>query len=78
MGCYNTLWAMRARLENQKAEELDDLDQRTQALVKRWMGFDAWPATPEALAAQQKAWKCQRTECSYHAQHCLHGLRKRT
>ena len=74
MGCYNTLWALRGHLEEQK-NNLDALDQQVLTLAKKWMGINTWP---EDLAEQEnirETWRCQRTACVFHAHHCPHGAR---
>ncbi|MBI9048118.1 MAG: patatin-like phospholipase family protein [Anaerolineaceae bacterium] len=77
MGCYNTLWAMREHLETQK-ESLDDHDQQVLDMTKRWMDIEEWPQSdqPEQLDPLYRNWKCKRTQCLYHAEHCPHGLGK--
>ena len=85
MGCYNTLWAMRNHLENLKADELDEQDERSLRLVVRWMGLKDWPRLDRAgqdgsgiqtqLDALRTSWKCTRKECVFHVRHCLHGAK---
>jgi hypothetical protein len=73
MGCYNTLWAMRKRLEEQKPEDLDERDRVSLTLARKWMGGDQWPSDPQEQNDFRKNWRCQRTACVFHARHCLHG-----
>jgi hypothetical protein len=85
MGCYNTLWAMRNHLENLKADELDEQDERSLRLAVRWMGLKDWPRLDRAgqdgpgmktqLDALRTSWKCARKECVFHVRHCLHGAK---
>jgi hypothetical protein len=72
MGCYNTLWALRNHLENERAE-LDERDRQVLALAQKWMGMEAWPANADELDKARQSWRCQRTECVYHAKYCAHG-----
>jgi hypothetical protein len=74
MGCYNTLWALRNHLEGQK-EDLDERDQRSLALARQWMGGESWPPDPAGQEDPRRAWRCQRTACVFHADHCPHGAR---
>ena len=76
MGCYNTLWALRSRLEEQPEASLDDLDRKVLALARKWMGNDPWPGKPADQQALQQSWSCQRTECVYHQQFCARGVKK--
>ena len=76
VGCYNTLWALRAHLEEKaekaaKAEvELDDIDRRALGLAREWMGTEEWPGE---LGELRSNWQCQRQECTFYAAHCRHG-----
>lgn len=72
MGCYNTLWALRNHLEGQKGD-LDEQDQQSLALARKWMGGQAWPPEPGAGQDPHRSWRCQRTACVFHAVHCPHG-----
>ena len=72
MGCYHTLWALLIHLEG-NGKELDDHDQQVLGLVKNWTGIDDLPKEPEELEDLRQDWRCRRTECVYHAQHCPHG-----
>jgi hypothetical protein len=74
MGCYNTLWALRNHLEEQKGE-LDEQDQVSLALARKWMGGEPWSPEPAGQGDRRHAWRCQRTACVYHADHCPHGAR---
>ncbi|MCL7454664.1 MAG: hypothetical protein M8467_16615 [Anaerolineae bacterium] len=74
MGCYNTLWALRNHLEGQRVD-LDEHDQRSLALTRKWMGGEPWPADAARQEDLRKAWRCQRTACVFHAAHCAHGAR---
>ena len=75
MGCYNTLWALRGYLEGDEVE-LDEFDQKVLAMLKKWMGFDALPGDHKEQQNLHKEWKCQRTECVYHAKYCPRGAGK--
>jgi Patatin-like phospholipase len=72
MGCYNTLWTIRSRLEAPQ-DPLDDQDRRALALAQKWMGIDAWPADAAGQEALRQTWRCQRTACVFHSTHCPHG-----
>jgi hypothetical protein len=74
MGCYNTLWALRNHLEGQKGD-LDEDDQQTLALARKWMGGDSWPPEPAGEEEPRQAWRCQRAACVFHAEHCPHGAK---
>jgi hypothetical protein len=74
MGCYNTLWALRAHLEEQK--NLDDHEQAVLSLAQKWMGFDTWPEDGSEQEQLSDSWACQRASCVYHAHHCLRGANK--
>lgn len=90
MGCYNTLWALREHLEQQR-EPSDEQDQEALALAKKWMGFDEWPvrersqdeeeneqlkeAYQQKMADLQSSWRCTRTACVFHASVCPHGAK---
>lgn len=73
MGCYNTLWTLRVRLEGQKAAELDANDQQALQLTRKWMGITEWPEVADEQEVTRQSWYCLRTSCVYHAQHCPHG-----
>ena len=91
MGCYNTLWALRERLEGQ-AEPADEQDQDALALAKKWMGFEQLPVRVRSqdeaederlkedylakLADLQASWRCTRTACSFYARICPHGAQQ--
>lgn len=72
MGCYNTLWALRNHLEGQKGN-LDEHDQRSLALTRKWMGGESWPPDPAGQEDPRRTWRCQRTACVFHADRCPHG-----
>jgi len=72
MGCYNTLWTMRSRLEAPQ-DPLDDQDRRALALAQKWMGIDAWPADAAGQEALRQTWRCQRAACVFHPDTCPHG-----
>ena len=74
MGCYNTLWALRTSLEA-PGRLLDEQDRRALALAKKWMGFETWPKDPARAEELRTSWRCQRTACIFHAEHCPHGAR---
>ena len=74
MGCYNTLWALRNHLEGQKGD-LDECDQQTLALARKWMGGESWPPEPAGEEEPHHAWRCQRAACVFHAEHCPHGAK---
>jgi predicted acylesterase/phospholipase RssA len=76
-GCYDTLWAMRARLEEQTADDLDSQDRQTLELAKKWMGIERWPAAKPEQDQLRQDWNCRRTGCVYYAQHCDYGAKKR-
>jgi len=78
MGCYNTLWALRTRLEVQKQEDLDDQDRKSLDLARSWMGTEEWPTDGDVLEQYRQNWHCQRTACSFHARHCPHGAIQKT
>jgi hypothetical protein len=72
MGCYDTLWALRAHLEADSASP-DDQDRQALALARKWMGFEALPKDPAAVASLKAAWRCQRTACAFFDRFCPHG-----
>ena len=74
MGCYNTLWALRNHLEDQKGK-LDEQDRQALALAQKWMGGESWPKKEDRDEEFHKAWRCQREACVYHASHCPHGAK---
>ncbi len=75
MGCYNALWDLRQHLEERHPDDRDHKDRRALLLARRWMGFEAWPdaPAPDDLEDLRQSWRCQRTECVFHASHCRHG-----
>jgi hypothetical protein len=77
MGCYNTLWAVRKRLEEQKPSDLDEQDLHSLELVRKWMGEDTWPLDPGEQETLRQNWLCQRSACVFHANHCRHGAKRR-
>jgi hypothetical protein len=76
MGCYNTLWAVRRHLEEQR-NRLDDRERQVLALARKWIAVDEWPADAHRRDELRQAWPCQRTACAFYAQHCPHGARQR-
>jgi hypothetical protein len=73
MGCYDTLNALRRHLEGQNLQDLDAKDQMTLALVRKWMGDQAWP---ESISEQEKLcheFRCQRTACVFQSGFCAHA-----
>lgn len=76
MGCYNTLWALRARLEEQADKNLDDLDRQVLSQARKCMGDTPWPEEPAAQATFSQEWRCTRHECVYHAHFCPRGATK--
>lgn len=70
VGCYNTLWALRAHLEEKREAERDEQDTRALRLARKWMGFADWP---DDHAARQESWQCQRTSCVFYQGHCPRG-----
>jgi hypothetical protein len=74
MGCYNTLWGLRQQLEA-RTGRLDHPDERTLRLARKWMGAESWPTDPAGQANLRAAWRCTRSACVFHAQHCAHGAR---
>jgi hypothetical protein len=73
MGCYNTLDAVRTRLEAADWDDLDEHDRRALTLARTWTG-DAWQAAdPAAPEKARPAWRCQRRACTYWARACRHG-----
>jgi predicted acylesterase/phospholipase RssA len=77
MGCYNTLSALRNHLERQK-DNLDEHDQQSLALARKWMGGESSPPDPVGSNRSRPAWQCQRTACVFHADHCPHGKRSKS
>jgi predicted acylesterase/phospholipase RssA len=73
MGCYNTLWAVRKRLEEQKPSDLDEQDLRSLELARKWTGEDPWSPEAEEQETLRQVWLCQRRACVFHASHCRHG-----
>jgi hypothetical protein len=73
MGCDNTLWTLREHLEGQ-GSDLDAQDQQALALTRKWMGSGTWPEGHEEQENLRRSWRCQRTACVFHAQHCARGL----
>jgi hypothetical protein len=76
MGCYNTLWTLHEHLKDQTEDELDDLDRKVSAMLRHWI--DDSQAQPTSQQAKDKSsnnpyWRCLRTQCVFHARHCLHG-----
>jgi hypothetical protein len=71
-GCYSTLWTVHDYLTTKSKSGLDEHDQSALDMARKWMGLeeDMIPADKTAL---QKAWRCQRTQCVFHANHCRHG-----
>ena len=72
MGCYQTLWALRNHLEEEK-KNLDAQDQLAFDLTKEWMDVDTLPDDDSEREELRQNWRCQRTKCVFHAQHCPHG-----
>jgi hypothetical protein len=73
MGCDNTLWTLREHLEGQ-GSNLDAQDQQTLSLARKWMGSETWPDGHTEQENLRQTWRCQRTACVFHAQHCPRGL----
>ena len=71
-GCYSTLWSLHVYLTDKSRGGLDARDETTLRLAHRWMGLDA-ENLPADKTALQKAWRCQRHQCVFHARHCRHG-----
>jgi hypothetical protein len=78
MGCYNTLWALRVHLEGQKEDDMDAQDQQVFTLLRKWMGTQDWPKDPDEREEMRRDWRCQRTACAFHQQHCAHGIGRPT
>jgi len=76
MGCYQTLWALRSYLEDEK-KIFDAQDQQVLEFVIKWTGIEEIPEGAKEQEDLRQNWYCQRTECVYHARHCPHGLIKR-
>jgi hypothetical protein len=74
MGCYNTLWTLRSYLEEGSAH-FDDQDRAVLELVTKWTGIEALPEEMQARKDLQQNWRCQRTACIFHAQHCPRGAK---
>ena len=72
MGCYSTLWALRAQLEQPK-NIWDDFDSATLALVRRRMGDVPWPQDQDEQEKLRGTWRCQYKSCVFHAKFCPHG-----
>jgi len=71
-GCYSTLWSLYAHLAGQARAGLDEHDETTLAMARRWMGLEG----DEQAASNpdlQHSWRCRRTQCVFHARHCRHG-----
>ena len=73
MGCHNTLWTLREHLEGQ-GSSLDAQDKQTLSLARKWMGSEPWPQGHKEQENLRQTWRCQRTACVFHAQHCRRGL----
>jgi hypothetical protein len=73
MGCYNTLWTLRTRLEKTKR---DAKDKQALALAEKWTGIETLPKDSDEREKLGREWKCQRTACVYYAQHCARGAQK--
>jgi len=73
MGCYNTLFTLLAHMEEQGQDDLDAQDQQVLSLVRKWMAVNEWPEEAEERERLRQNWRCQRTACVFHAQHCPHG-----
>jgi hypothetical protein len=76
MGCYNTLWTLRAYLD-EGDQYFDDKDRMVLELVRKWTGVEEFPGDALARDELQKNWHCQRSACIYHAKHCAHGMKGR-
>jgi hypothetical protein len=72
MGCYNTLWTLRSRLETMKAGR-DDHDEQVLTLTRKWTGIQKWPDDGSERERLRQEWRCQRTACVFHARFCAHG-----
>jgi predicted acylesterase/phospholipase RssA len=70
VGCYNTLWTLRAHLENKPAGQRDAMDERALDLARHWMGFEDWP---DDLQTRQETWQCQRESCVFYEGYCPRG-----
>jgi hypothetical protein len=68
MGCYNTLATMRNRLENMKPSDMDAQDQKSLALVRKWMSGEK---------GSNLEWGCARVECVFHKDYCLYGQKSK-
>jgi hypothetical protein len=76
MGCYNTLWTLRTRLEELKASERDAQDEISLALARKWMGNQEWPEGPASqpqLEILRDSWRCTREVCPFFENDCKHG-----
>jgi predicted acylesterase/phospholipase RssA len=67
MGCYNTLVTVRKRLEsreNQDDETMDDQDQISLELVRKWIPGDR---------KSPKDWRCTREACAFYKRYCKYS-----
>ncbi|WP_213057379.1 hypothetical protein, partial [Escherichia coli] len=69
---YSTLWSLHVYLTDKSKAGLDARDETTLRMAHHWMGLDA-DNLPADKTALQKAWRCQRQQCTFHARHCRHG-----
>lgn len=71
-GCYSTLWSLHEFLSAKAADGLDAHDESALRLARQWMGLDGEIVATDKTVLQ-KAWRCRRQQCVFHAQHCRHG-----
>ncbi|MBP6015543.1 MAG: patatin-like phospholipase family protein [Candidatus Promineofilum sp.] len=73
-GCYSTLWSLFVHLAGKSRSELDERDESTLKMARHWMGLEG-DELPDATPELQRAWRCRRVQCVFHARHCRHGAR---
>lgn len=73
-GCYSTLWSLYVHLASKTKGGLDEGDEMTLAMARRWMGLEA-EERPNITPEQQLSWRCQRVQCAFFEGHCRHGAK---
>ena len=71
-GCYSTLWSLYVHLAGKTRAGLDERDELTLAMARRWMSLEG-DELPKVTADVQLSWRCRRTQCVFHERHCRHG-----
>lgn len=73
-GCSHTLWTVLYHLGTEKPP-LDQQDQDSLKLAKKWMGLTAIPRDEAGWQQVHQGWTCLRSDCVFHAGICNRGAK---